>query len=103
MTTLLDIADVVSVDWDATHSSEFGTPVGGEASTRVIAGNSAQDIAVQLFCPIGKDLWQDARVRIENNTATDGSLQLGYPVSLESFKTILDHRERILKEADMNR
>lgn len=66
-----------------------------ETIDRIIVGNTARDSAVQLLGPVGKDLWEDVRVRIENNTASDHAAQFAYPTDFATFKYLLDHQERM--------
>jgi hypothetical protein len=62
---------------------------------RIIVGNTARDSAVQLLGPVGKDLWEDVRVRIENNIASGHAAQFVYPTDFVAFKYLLDHQERM--------
>jgi hypothetical protein len=66
-----------------------------ETIDRIIVGNTARDSAVQLLGPVGKDLWEDVRVRIENNTASGHAAQFAYPTDFVTFKYLLDHQERM--------
>jgi hypothetical protein len=63
---------------------------------RIIVGNTARDSAVQLLGPVGKDLWEDVRVRIENNTASGHAAQFAYPTDFVAFQYLLDHQERMI-------
>jgi len=67
----------------------------GETIDRVIFGNSARGSAIQLLGPVGEDLWEDIRVRIENNTASGSATQIAYPTDFATFKYVLDHQERL--------
>lgn len=62
---------------------------------RIIVGNTARDSAVQLLGPVGRDLWEDVRVRIEKNTASGHAAQFVYPTNFATFKSVLDHQERM--------
>jgi len=65
------------------------------AMDRIIVGNMARDSAVQLLGPVGRDLWEDIRVRIENNVASGRAAQFAYPTDFATFKYLLDHQERM--------
>ena len=69
--------------------------LGEKPIDRSIIGNSAEDMAVQILGPVGEDLWDNIGVQIKNNRATGLSLQVGYPTSVEAFKSLLDYRARL--------
>jgi len=66
-----------------------------ESMDRIIVGNLARDSAAQLLGPVGLDLWDKIRVRVENNTATGYATQVAYPTDFTTFKYLLDHQERM--------
>lgn len=81
------------------REKESGTGLDGSLDEgtidRIIIGNTAQGSAIQLLGPVGKDLWEDVRVRIENNSASGHAAQFAYPINFAAFKYILDHQERM--------
>lgn len=84
--------DIALLDREMTR--QLGT-LGDKIIDRIIVGNSARDSAIQLLGPVGRDMWEDVRVRIERNTASGHAAQFIYPTSLAAFKTVLDHQERV--------
>ena len=78
-------------DLEPTADDDSVTLIGDDALDRTIVGNVAKDSAIQVLGPVGGDLWEDTRVKIENNVATDNALQLAYPISLEAFRYMMDH------------
>jgi len=91
--TIVNTGSVFPCD-PGTDDKDSATLVSRETAGRVIAGNSAQDTAVQIVGPVGEDVWEDAYILIENNTASGASVQIANPTSFEAFKYALDYQER---------
>jgi hypothetical protein len=91
----LSKAEVASLGQDTAGETGSGAALDDGTIDRIIIGNTAQDSAVQLLGPVGKDLWEDVRVRIENNTASGHAAQFAYPTDFDTFKYLLDHQERM--------
>ncbi|PVH81843.1 hypothetical protein DL98DRAFT_623151 [Cadophora sp. DSE1049] len=91
----LNKTEIASMTWEATKEYNATAVLDNETIERIIVGNTAKDCAVQLLGPVGKDMWEDIRVRIENNKASDHGVQIVYPTDFATFKYLLDHRERM--------
>lgn len=87
--------DIAALEWNAAEKSGLAVEDDGSID-RVIIGNTAQDSAIQLLGPVGKDLWEDMRVQIEGNTARDDAIQLAYPIDVDAFKHLLDARTKTM-------
>lgn len=84
--------DAMCSDFDnATSTAAFDD----EAADRVIVGNISQGSAIQLLGPVGKDLWEDVRVRVEKNTASGRAIQIASPIDPDSFEMLLQHQEKM--------
>lgn len=88
-------ADVALLGHEAAGADDSNSGLAEEYIDRIIVGNTARDSAVQLLGPVGKDMWEDARVRIEDNTASGNAVQFAYPTDFNTFRYLLDHRERM--------
>jgi hypothetical protein len=91
---------VAALDYDALGSDDCDSiastlALDEEAADRIIVGNATQDSAIQLLGPVGKDLWEDVRVRVENNTATGHAVQIASPIDADTFKYLLQRQERM--------
>jgi hypothetical protein len=91
----LNKADVASLSGETIVDAEAGATIDDVEFDRTIVGNMARESAIQLLGPVGRDLWEGARVRIENMTASGDAVQIAYPADFETFKYILEHRERM--------
>jgi hypothetical protein len=87
--------DIVSLSQEMSGRIDLDDTLSDGTMDRIIVGNTALDSAVQLLGPVGKDLWEDIRVRIENNTASGNAAQFAYPTDFASFKYLLDRQERM--------
>ncbi|CZT06718.1 uncharacterized protein RAG0_12384 [Rhynchosporium agropyri] len=87
--------DIASMGLEGMEEFDNEITFDNEGFDRIIAGNTAKDSAIQLLGPIGKDLWEDMRVRIENNRASGFAAQFAYPTDFATFKCLLDHQERM--------
>lgn len=88
-------AQIAFLDQEKRDENDSKSPLDDGTIDRIIIGNTARGSAVQLLGPVGKDLWEEARVRIENNTATGHAAQFAYPTDFAAFKYLLDHQERM--------
>ena len=88
-------SEIASLSQEVTRGTGLDTTLDDETIDRIIVGNTARRSAVQLLGPVGKDLWEDVCVRIENNTASGHAAQFAYPTDFASFKYLLDHQERM--------
>jgi hypothetical protein len=91
----LSKAEIAFLGRDIAGETGSDTALEDGTINRIIVGNTARDSAVQLLGPVGKDLWEDVRVRIENNTASGHAAQFAYPTDFATFKYLLDHQERM--------
>jgi hypothetical protein len=91
----LSKADIAFLGRDITGETGSDGALGDGTMDRIIVGNTARDSAVQLLGPVGKDLWEDVRVSIENNTASGHATQIVYPTDFATFKYLLDHQEKM--------
>jgi hypothetical protein len=91
----LSKAAVASLGWETAGETGLGAALDDGTMDRIIVSNIAQGSAVQLLGPVGKDLWEDVRVRIENNSASGHAVQFAYPTDFDTFKYLLDHQERM--------
>ena len=91
----LSKAEIAFLDRETTCETGSDATLDDGTIDRIIVGNTAQGSAVQLLGPVGKDLWEDVRVRIENNTASGHAAQFAYPTDFATFKYLLDHQERM--------
>jgi hypothetical protein len=91
---LLRKDEVASLGRQATWSSSSSTAFDGVTIDRIIVGNMARDSAVQILGPVGADLWEDVRTRIEQNTASGHAIQIAYPTDFDTFKYLLDRQDR---------
>ncbi len=92
----LSKADIALLSQEITGETDSDTTLDDGTIDRIIIGNTARDLAVQLLGPVGDDLWEDVRVRIENNTASGHAAQFAYPTDFATFKYLLDHQERMV-------
>lgn len=90
---LLSRAEIASLEPRTNSNTELA--LDEKAIDRIIVGNMARGSAIQLLGPVGRDLWEDMRVRIENNTASGYAAQFAYPTDFATFKYLLDHQERM--------
>lgn len=88
-------ADIISLGQDIAGEACSHGAIGEETLDRIIVGNTARDSAVQLLGPVGKDLWEDVRISIKNNTASGHATQIVYPTDFATFKYLLDHQEKM--------
>jgi hypothetical protein len=88
-------SEIASLSHDLGGITDSSTIQDDGAIERIIVGNTARGSAVQLLGPVGMDLWEDVRVRIENNTVSGQATQLAYPTDFASFKYLLDHQARM--------
>jgi len=88
-------SEIASMNREVTGGTGLNTTLDYGTIDRIIVGNTARRFAVQLLGPVGKDLWEDVRVRIENNIASGYAAQFAYPTDFASFKYLLDHQERM--------
>ncbi|KAM0285980.1 hypothetical protein ACHAQH_001169 [Verticillium albo-atrum] len=89
-------ADVASLGEDTVRGEVRNrTCLGDDSVNRIIVGNTAQDLAIQLLGPVGKDLWENARVRIENNKASGQAVQIANSTDFDTFRYLLDHQARM--------
>jgi hypothetical protein len=91
----LSKADIAFLGRDITGETGSDGALRDGTMDRIIVGNTARDSAVQLLGPVGKDLWEDVRVSIENNTASGHATQIVYPTDFATFKYLLDHQEKM--------
>jgi hypothetical protein len=91
----LSKADIAFLGRDITGETGSDGALRDGTMDRIIVGNTARDSAVQLLGPVGKDLWEDVRVSIENNTASGHATQIVYPTDFVTFKYLLDHQEKM--------
>jgi hypothetical protein len=91
----LKISEIASLSRKVTGRTRSDTTLEDGTIDRIIVGNTARGSAVQLLGPVGKDLWEDIRVRIENNTTSGHAAQFAYPTDFASFRYLLDHQERM--------
>jgi hypothetical protein len=92
----LSKAKIASLSLEAAQEPTLGVrALDDRTIDRIIYGNTARDSAIQLLGPVGKDLWEDIRVRIENNAASGHAVQFTYPTDFATFKYLLDHKERL--------
>ncbi|KAH7356406.1 hypothetical protein BKA65DRAFT_592024 [Rhexocercosporidium sp. MPI-PUGE-AT-0058] len=91
----IDKFDIASMHLEGTGDFSSDTILDEETIDRLIVGNIAKDSAVQLLGPVGKDMWEGVRVRIQNNKASGQSAQFVYPTDFATFKYMLDHQERM--------
>ena len=66
-----------------------------ETIDRIIIKNSAQDSAVQILGPIGKDIWGGLSVRVEENKAKNKAVQVAYATDFETLKYLLERQDKI--------
>jgi hypothetical protein len=92
---ILSRAEIASLDPRTTSNTGSDITLDDKTIDRIIVGNMARGSAIQLLGPIGRDLWEDMRVRIENNTASGHAAQFAYPTDFVTFKYLLDHQERM--------
>lgn len=92
---ILSRAEIASLDPRTTGRTGSDITLDDKTLDRIIVGNIARDSAIQLLGPIGRDLWEDMRVQIENNTASGHAAQFAYPTDFVTFKYLLDHQERM--------
>lgn len=88
-------AGILSLSQDISWDIDLDDTESEGIMDRIVVGNTALDSAIQLFGPIGKDLWEDIHVRTENNTASGHAAQIAYPTDFASFKYLLDRQERM--------
>jgi hypothetical protein len=84
--------DAIGSDFDSSTSI---VAFDDKAADRIIIGNTTQDSAIQLLGPVGKDLWEDVRVRVENNSAYGRAIQIASPIDPDTFEYLLQHQEKI--------
>ncbi|KAL2073856.1 hypothetical protein VTL71DRAFT_11182 [Oculimacula yallundae] len=95
--------ELASTGWEGMEEFDTDITFDNEGMDRIIAGNTAQDSAVQLLGPVGRDMWEDIRVRIEDNKASGHAAQFVYPTDFATFKYLLDHQERMAVIESQNR
>jgi len=91
----LNKSEIAAIAWESTNEYDSGDILDNETIERIIVGNTAKGSAVQLLGPIGIDMWDGMRVRLENNKASGHAAQFAYPTDFEAFKYLLDHQERM--------
>lgn len=87
--------EIASLSDNTTSENNWNNTLSDSTFDRLIVGNIARHSAFQLLGPIGKDLWDDTCVRIENNAASGYATQIAYPIDFASFRYLLDHQERM--------
>ena len=92
----LSKADIAFLGREITGATASNGAFGDGTMDHIIVGNTARDSAVQLLGPVGKDLWEDVRVSIQNNTASGHAAQIIYPTDFATFKYLLDHQEKMV-------